>query len=122
MFVVYKFRFTRAFIHTGLESKPKLSKLQSLVKPHLARRWEELGTALGLADEDDGQQLDTIQESRNGDSSMCFNDTMKLWLRSATSEQPVTWAALIEAIKSIEGLEPVAAQIEAQLRTSGMLC
>ena len=46
----------------GLESKPKLSKLQSLVKPHLAKRWEELGTALGLADEDGGEQLDRIRE------------------------------------------------------------
>ena len=95
-----------------------MSKLQSLVKPHLARRWEELGTALGLADDDDGKQLDKIQASRSGDSSMCFNDTMKLWLRSAALNQPVTWATLIEAIKSIEGLESVAAQIEAQLMTS----
>ena len=97
-----------------------MSKLQRLVKPHLAKRWEELGTALGLADEDDGKELDKIQANRSGDSSMCFNNTMKIWLRSApsTSEQPVTWATLIEAIKSIEGLEPVAAQIEAQLMTS----
>ena len=91
------------------------------MKPHLARRWEELGTALGLADKDDGEQLDKIQASRSGDSSMCFNDTMKLWLRSAASNQPVTWSALIEAIKTMEGLERVAAQIEAQLMTSGML-
>ena len=91
------------------------------MKPHLARRWEELGTALGLADKDDGEQLDKIQASRSGDSSMCFNDTMKLWLRSAASNQPATWSALIEAIKTMEGLEPVAAQIEAQLMTSGML-
>lgn len=91
------------------------------MKPHLAKRWEELGTALGLADEDDGEQLDKIQASRSGDSSMCFNDTMKLWLRSAASNQPVTWSALIEAIKTMEGLERVAAQIEAQLMTSGML-
>ncbi len=120
MFIACKFDFIRAFIYAGLESKPKLSKLQSLVKPHLAKRWEELGTALGLADEDDGKRLDKIQTSRSGDSSMCFNDTMKLWLRSAASAQPVTWAALIQAIKSIEGLEPVAVQIEAQLITSGM--
>ena len=97
-----------------------MSKLQRLVKPHLAKRWEELGTALGLADEDDGEELDKIQASRSGDSGMCFNDTMKIWLRSASSssEQPVTWATLIKAIKSIGGLEPVAAQIEAQLMTS----
>ena len=85
------------------------------------KRWEELGTALGLADEDDGKRLDEIRASRSGDSSMCFHDTMKLWLRSAPSEQPVTWSALIEAIKTMEGLEPVAAQIVAQLIDSGML-
>ena len=104
------------FVHAGLESKPKLSELQRLVKPLLAKRWEELGTALGLADEDDGEQLDKIQENRNGDCGMCFNDTMKLWLRSTPSHQ-LTWATLIEAVKSIEGLETVGAQ----LVTSGML-
>ena len=88
------------------------------MKPHLARRWEELGTALGLADEDDGEQLDKIQENRNGESGMCFNDTMKLWLRSAPSHQ-LTWAMLIKAIKSIEGMEAVGAQIEAQVISSG---
>ena len=88
------------------------------MKPHLARRWEELGTALCLADEDDGEQLDRIQKSRNGESGMCFNDTMKLWLRSAPSHQ-LTWATLIAAIKSIEGMEAVGAQIEAQLISSG---
>ena len=87
------------------------------MKPHVANRWEELGTALGLADDDDGVQLDKIQESRNGDSGMCFNDAMKLWLRSGSSSQ-VTWATLIKAIKSIEELGAVGAQIEAQLITS----
>ena len=87
------------------------------MKPHVAKKWEELGTALGLADEDDGEQLDKIQENRNGDSGMCYNDTMKLWLRSAPLHQ-ATWARLIEAIKSIEGLEAVGARIEAQLISS----
>ena len=90
------------------------------MKPHLAKRWEELGTALGLADKDDGEQLDKIQESCGGSSGMCFNDAMKLWLRSAPSHK-LTWATLIEAIKSIEGLEAAGAQIEAQLITSGKL-
>ena len=49
---------------------------------------------------------------------MCFNDTMKLWLRSAPSHQ-LTWAMLIKAIKSIEGMEAVGAQIEAQVISSG---
>ena len=40
-----------------LESKPNLSELQHVVKPLIANRWEEVGTALGLADDDDGEQL-----------------------------------------------------------------
>ena len=116
----YSFNFIRTYICAGVESKPKLSELQRLVKPHLAKCWEELGTALGLADEGDGEQLNKIQKNRGGDSGMCFNDTMKLWLHSAPSHQ-LTWATLIEAVKSIEGLENIGAKIETQLMTSGML-
>lgn len=108
-------------ILTGLETKPKLSQLQVLVKPHVASRWEEVGTALGVADDDDGEQLDRIHENRNGDCGMCFNDTMKLWLRSGSPSFPVTWATLIKAIKSVGGLEAVGAQIEAQLLTTSKL-
>ena len=74
-----------------------------------------MGTALGLANDDDGEQLDRIQENRNGDCGMCFNDTMMLWLRSNSPSYPVTWATLINAIKSIEGLEAAGAQIEAHV-------
>ena len=106
------------FYFAGLESKPKPSELQLLVKPHVAERWEELGTALGLADDDDGEQLDKIQENRNGDSGMCFSDTMKLWLRRSGGSSQATWAMLMKAIKSIKGCEAAVAQIEAQLLSS----
>ena len=110
-----------AYIHflyhdIGLESRPKLSELQRIVKTLVASKWEEVGTALQLADHDDGEELDRIREKRNGDPGMCFNDMMKLWLRSGTAE--TTWAALIKAVKSIEGLEAAGAQIEAQLLSS----
>ena len=105
-----------------LNTKPKLSELQRIVKPLVASRWEEVGTALQLADDDDGEKLDRIQERRNGDPGMCFNDTMKLWLRAGgTSLSEVTWAVLIESIKSIEGLEAAGDKIEAQLISSGKL-
>ena len=74
-----------------------------------------MGTALGLADDDDGEKLDRIQENRKGDDGMCFNDAMKLWLRSNSPSYPVTWATLINAIKSIEELKAAGAQIEAQV-------
>ena len=99
-----------------METKPKLSDLQHIVKPLVATQWEEVGIALYLADNDDGEQLDRVRENRSGESSMCFNDTMKLWLRSGVPE--VTWAALIKAIKSIDGLKGSGAKIEAQLLSS----
>ena len=104
----------------GLETKPKLSDIQRLVKPLVASQWEEVGTALRLADDDDGEQLDLIQEKRIGDCGMCFNDMMKMWLRrSGTSHSSdVTWATLIKAVKSIDGLEDAGARIEAQLFSS----
>lgn len=88
------------------------------MKPHVSKRWEELGTALGLADDDYGAKLDEIRERRDGDDGMCFNDTMKLWLRAAAPMSEVAWATLINAIKSIDGLEAAGSQIEARLISS----
>ena len=88
-----------------------------MVKPQVASKWEELGTALQLGDDDDGLELDRIQEKRNGDPGLCFNDLMKLWLRSGTAQ--ITWGALIKAVKGIDGLEAAGAQIEAQFYSSG---
>ena len=102
----------------ALETKPELSQLQLLVKPHVVTRWEKLGVSLGLADGDEGQLLDNIRENRNDDCGMCFDDTVKLWLHSEPSHQ-VTWATLIEVIKRMDDLEAVGAQIEAEVLSTG---
>ena len=71
-----------------------------------------MGYALRLADSDDGERLDEINKEKQGDANACFNEIMKLWLRSSSS---CTWSTLITAIKSIGGLEAIGAQIEAQI-------
>ena len=98
---------------TGLETKPKLSELQKHVRPmaSVVDKWEEVGLALGLGDDDYGEQLDRIREDKNGDNGSCFIETVKIWLRSGPSSQ--TWAALITAIKNVDGLETVGEQIKA---------
>ena len=100
-----------------LSSKPKLSDLQKYIRPSVASRWEELGIALGLSDDDDGEALDRIQRDRNGDNNLCFNEAMKLWLRSGAVSGPLacTWSKLFDAIKSIQGFEDSGAQIQTQL-------
>ena len=65
-----------------------------------------------LADSDDGEQIDKIKEEKKGDPNSCFNETMKLWLRSGLS---YTWTTLIAAIKTVGGLEATGAQIEARI-------
>ena len=99
---------TYTLLITGLEAKPKLSELQKYVRPVAAEKWEDVGIALGLADDDDGNQFDIIKEEKKGDSNQCFNELMKLWLRSGA---PCTWATLIAAMRSVTGLEYAAKQI-----------
>ena len=60
--------------------KPKLSDVQCYVKPFAASQWEELGTALGLADDDDGD-LSKIENKRSGNEEKCFMDVVTAWLR-----------------------------------------
>ena len=72
----------------------------------------DVGYALCLADSDDGEQMDKIKEEKKGDPNSCFNETMKLWLRSGLS---CTWTTLIAAIKTVGGLEATGAQIEARI-------
>lgn len=108
----------RYLLLTGLEAKPKLSELQKYVRPIAAERWEEVAIALGLADDDDGKQLDIIKEEKKGDSNQCFNELMKLWLRSGADVSPCTWATLIAAMRSVAGLESTGKQIEDQILTS----
>ncbi len=71
-----------------------------------------MGYALCLADSDDGERMDKIKEEKQGDPNSCFNEIMKVWLRSSAS---CTWATLIAAIKTIGGLEATGAQIETQI-------
>ena len=97
-----------------MNSKPKLSELQKYVRPYVAERWADVGYALCLADSDDGEQMDKIKEpeEKKGDHNSCFNETMKVWLRSGLS---CTWTTLIAAIKTVGGLEATGAQIEARI-------
>ena len=98
----------------GLETKPKLSELQKYVRPmtSVVDKWEDVGLALGLGDDDDGEQLDKIRD-KNGDSGSCFIETMKIWLRSGPSSR--TWATLITAMKNVDGLETAGEQIKARI-------
>ena len=102
-----------------------MSDLQKYVRPSVAVKWEELGTALGLSDDDDGETLDKIRNDKNGDNNPCFNEAMKLWLRSGaipgTSCLACTWSNLFDAIKSIPDLEDCVAPIQAQLLASSKL-
>ena len=104
---------------------PKLSELHRYVKTHskVTEKWEEIGYALGLADEDDGEALDKIREDRRGDPGLCFNDTMRMWQRCcksniAVSSQQCTWLSLLTAIKSIHELKGLGAEIETEILIS----
>ena len=86
--------------------KPKLSDVQRYVKPFAASQWEELGTALGLADEDDGELLSNIESKRSGNEEKCFMDVVTAWLRG-TGVLPKTWGTLLHCLQETEIHEAV---------------
>ena len=86
--------------------KPKLSDVQRYVKPFAASQWEELGTALGLADEDDGELLSKIESKRSGNEEKCFMDMVTAWLRG-NGVSPKTWGTLLRCLEETEIHEAV---------------
>ena len=75
--------------------------MQRYVKPFAASKWEELGTALGLADDDDGERLSAIEAKRSGNEEKCFMDVVSAWLRG-TGRLPKTWVTLLRCLEEIE--------------------
>ena len=89
--------------------RAKLSELLKYVKPYAAGKWEEIGIALELFDDDiDGEILADIK--RSGDQTQCFIATMRLWLKTKLSE--ATWEALLVCLRDIPGLQKAVESIE----------
>ena len=76
------------------------------MKPFAASQWEELGTALGLADEDDGELLSNIESKRSGNEEKCFMDVVTAWLRG-TGVSPKTWGTLLHCLEETEMYQAV---------------
>jgi len=65
-----------------------------------------LGTALGLADEDDGQLLSEIETRKGGNEGKCFMEVVNVWLRGS-GVGPKTWGTLLHCLKETEMHEAV---------------
>ena len=71
------------------------------MKPFAARQWEELGIALGLADDDDGQLLSEIESKKDRNEGRCFMEVVTVWLRGK-GVSPKTWGTLLHCLKETE--------------------
>ena len=65
-----------------------------------------MGTALGLADEDDGQLLSEIETRKGGNEGKCFMEVVNVWLRGS-GVGPKTWGTLLHCLKETEMHEAV---------------
>lgn len=81
--------------------RPKLSELQRYVKPLAASQWEELGIALGLADEDNGQLLSEIESKKGENEGKCFMEVVTVWLKGI-GKSPKTWETILQCLEEIE--------------------
>ena len=71
------------------------------MKPFAASQWEELGIALGLADEDNGQLLSEIESKKGENEGKCFMEVVTVWLKG-TGKSPKTWETLLQCLAEIE--------------------
>ena len=71
------------------------------MKPFAARQWEELGIALGLADDDDGQLLSEIESKKDRNEGRCFMEVVTVWLRGK-GMSPKTWGTLLHCLQETE--------------------
>lgn len=84
---------------------PKLSDLQELVIPPACFKWEEIGIALKLGDDDDGAYLDGLDAKYKTDEKR-FQDVLKKWLRESSKKKsslkPATWGCLLEILTKVD--------------------
>ena len=64
--------------------------------------WMDIGIALELADDDDGEFLDGLGVKMNGDDMKCMMEVFKKWLRESKSKRPATcnWSHLLQVLKA----------------------
>ena len=86
----------------------KLSELRTLVvvDEKVCLKWEDVGMAVGLADKDDGEYLDSLTGKYPDDEiEKCFLAVLKKWLRASkendASVKPATWRSLLSALKDL---------------------
>ncbi len=99
----------------------KLSELRTVVVTDgaVCSGWEDVGMAVGLADDDDGEYLDTLAE-KYADNEKCFLEVLKKWLRASkekdASVKPATWRHLLNVLKDL-GLNDAVKKVEKHFGT-----
>ena len=95
-------------IHTG-HDRPALKLLNKHVRKGVSSKWHDLG--LELLEQEDEDELNSIESSNPNDVNKCCKEMFQLWLRKCTN---ATWKQLIQALKEVE-LNNLATTIEGML-------
>ena len=82
----------------GSMSKPKLDDLNKLVRPKVAKKWQDLGIELLSAVENGVAKLDIIRDNYPKDAEACCTEMFKYWLDNADD---ASWNKLVAAVEAI---------------------
>lgn len=107
----YEYRYVCVYVAYTLQlfniltadRPPKLSELQRLtLDPDVCCKWEDVGIALGLADEDDGAYLEELANIENGGDKKRMWLVFKKWLPVSKNKLPQTcsWKYLLQILKT----------------------
>lgn len=87
-----------------IDEKPVLSELRTIVVPIASFKWEDVGIALGLADdEEDDCYLEDLAK-KHEDNTKRLTEVFKKWLRDSKVKDHVkrpTWRHLLNVLKDL---------------------
>ena len=79
--------------------KPTM-KLAPEICDYIAAYWMDIGYCLDF--DDDGNEVDTIENGGNGNPKKCCTLMLKTWIQGDKGKQPKTWQTLLDILISLD--------------------
>ena len=75
-------------------------KLIPAICDYIAAHWMDIGYSLDF--DDDGNQVDTIDNECNGNPKKCCTLMLRTWIQKGKGKQPKTWQTLLDILISLD--------------------
>ena len=72
-----------------------------LIASSLAMNWEGIATVLGIGDENDTGEIETIKRTYRSHPTECFFEVIHKWISGSSGKSPKTWGTIKDVLTSL---------------------